>query len=327
MASEAVIGRRQVAAPAAARRRPRALPWRDRRGRFSWVKAGTLAGCLAPGLVIAFWLFTGQLGARPVHTALQDFGLWTIRFLLIALALTPARLVFDWPQAPLVRRMVGVTAACYAGIHIALYVADEKFDLLFVASEIVHRFYLTIGFVALLGLIALAVTSTDAMTRRLGRNWKRLHRAVYVLGALGLLHYFIQSKANVGEPVVLAGLFLWLMLWRLLPRRWGGAVLILPVLAVAAACLAALVEFTWYDAATHVNAWRVLMANERWALMRPAHWVLVSGGLILGLAVLRRVAKVFTRRAAEKGHGGPRRQSHNKAAPAVLQPKRVEAGQ
>lgn len=291
MAREAVMAQTVAARPVTARKRPRALPWRDRQGRFSWLKAGTLALCIAPGAVIAFWLFTHQLGARPIHTALHDFGLWTFRFLMIALALTPARLVFDWPKAPLIRRMVGVTAACYGVIHLSLYVADENFNLLKVGAEIVRHIYLTIGFVALIGLIALAVTSTDAAMRRMGRNWKRLHRAVYVIAVLGLLHYFMQAKANVGEPVVFAGLFLWLMMWRLLPGKWGGAVAVLPGLAVAAAALAALVEYTWYDIATHVPAWRVLLANERFALMRPAHWVLVSGGAILALALLRRGRK------------------------------------
>jgi sulfoxide reductase heme-binding subunit YedZ len=79
------------------------------------------------------------------------------------------------------------------------------------------------------------------------------------------------------------------MLWRLLPGKWGGFVGVLPGLGIAAAALAALVEFAWYDIATHVSAWRVLMANERFALMRPAHWVLVSGGAIFALALLRRI--------------------------------------
>ncbi|HET6182723.1 MAG TPA: protein-methionine-sulfoxide reductase heme-binding subunit MsrQ [Acetobacteraceae bacterium] len=287
--ADGTITRMAAVRPAATRRRPRALPWRDRQGRLSWLKAATLGFCVTPGLLTAYWLATGQLGARPITEALHETGLWTVRFLMISLALTPARLVFDWPRAPLIRRMVGVTAACYAGIHFTLYIAQQNFHLLFVASEIVHRFYLTIGFAALVGLVALAATSTDAATRRMGKNWKRLHRAVYVIAVLALLHYFIQSKANVGEPVVFAGLFLWLMLWRLLPGKWGGAVAVLPALGIVAAALAAGVEYAWYDIATHVNAWRVLMANERWRLMRPAHWVLVSGAGIFALALLRRL--------------------------------------
>ncbi len=274
------------------RPRRKVAPWRDRQGRLSWLKSLTLAGCIAPGAALAYWAATHQLGARPLMEAIHEMGLWTLRFFLISFALTPARLVFDWPQAPLIRRMVGVTACIYGLSHLSLYIADENFRLLTVASEIVHRFYLTIGFCALLLLIALTVTSTDKMTRRMGKWWKRLHRAVYVIGLLAVLHYFIQSKANVGEPVVIAGLFIWLVLWRLLPARWKGRIWALPALGVAAAVLAAGVEYAWYHVATHINAWRVLSAE--WALrfgIRPAQWVLICGALILVLAISWRILR------------------------------------
>lgn len=268
------------------------VPWRDRQGRFSWLKAATLTGCIAPGAVVAWWLATGDFSARPVHTALQWIGLWTVRFILITLAITPSAIVLDWPKILLVRRMVGVTACAYAVSHFSLYVVDENFRLLTVASEIALRFYLTIGFVALLGLTALAITSTDAMVRRMGRGWKWLHRAVYVIGVLALLHYFIQSKANVSEPVVFAGLFLWLMMWRLLPIGWRRRIAIYPVLAILSAVLAAWVEFGWYAVATHINPWRVLAASEtlRYGL-RPAHWVLIATLAIGAIAVARRITR------------------------------------
>ena len=97
---------------------------------------------------------------------------------------------------------------------------DHNYRLGFAASEIALRFYLTIGFTVLLGLVVLGVTSTDGWARRLGRRWKRLHRVIYVLGAIALLHYFIQSKSNVSEPAFFSGLFVWLLLWRALPMPW-----------------------------------------------------------------------------------------------------------
>lgn len=278
-------------------RRRKVAPWRDRQGRVSWLKSLTLAGCLAPGAALFYWAVTHQLGARPYLEATHETGLWTIRFFLISFALTPARLVFDWPRAPLIRRMVGVTACCYAVVHFSLYIVDQNYRLLTVASEIIHRFYLTIGFAAFLLLIALTVTSTDAMTRRMGKWWKRLHRAVYVIGVLGLLHYFIQSKANVGEPIVFAGLFLWLILWRVLPATWKPRLWVLPGLAIAAALLAAGVEYGWYAVATGINPVRVVSAE--WATrfgIRPAQWVLISGAAIALLALTWRATRGLRRR-------------------------------
>jgi methionine sulfoxide reductase heme-binding subunit len=108
--------------------------------------------------------------------------------------------------------------------HILLFVADQMFDLFKVASEIVLRLYLTIGFIALLGFIALAATSTDAMVRRLGsRRWQRLHQVVYGIALLALIHFFQQTKADIWVPTFAAGLFVWLMGYRLL-MRWQKAV-------------------------------------------------------------------------------------------------------
>jgi sulfoxide reductase heme-binding subunit YedZ len=184
--------------------------------------------------------------------------------------------------------MLGLTALAYAVAHFSLYIVDQGGDLLVVASEIVHRFYLTIGFVVLLGLIALGATSTDAAIRRMGRWWKRLHRLAYLLGVLALLHYFIQSKANVSEPVFVAGLYVWLMLWRVLPTRWQRPIAVYPALALVSGAAAAGIEFAWYGIATHINPWRVVAADETLRFgLRPAHYVvLVTLGL--GLVILAR---------------------------------------
>jgi sulfoxide reductase heme-binding subunit YedZ len=267
------------------------VPWRDRRGKFLPLKAAVLAAVCVPGLLAAFWWAHGDLGGRPVTEVIHETGLWAIRFLLIALAVTPLRAALDWGKLLLLRRMLGLTALAYAVAHFSLYIVDQSGNLLVVASEIIHRFYLTIGFIVLLGLIALGVTSTDAAIRRMGRWWKRLHRLGYVLAVMALLHYFIQSKANVSEPVFVAGLYVWLMLWRLLPTPWQRPVAIYPVLALLAGAAAAGVEFAWYGIATHINPWRVLAADETLRFgLRPAHYVvLVTLGL--GVVILaRRIA-------------------------------------
>jgi methionine sulfoxide reductase heme-binding subunit len=274
---------------ATARRRPppkrRVIaPWKDRQGRFSWMKALVLGAAFVPGLVTVYWWTDGDLGGRPVTEAIHNTGLWAIRFLMIALAVTPARAVFDRPRVILLRRMLGLIALAYAVAHFSLFVVDQHFSVTAVVTEILKRFYLLIGFIALLALIAMGVTSTDAMIRRMGVWWKRLHRLVYPVAVLVLLHYFIQTKANVSEAVVFAGLYLWLIGLRLLPDGWRSNPVALLGLAIVVGFATAGVEFAWYALATGINPWRVLAVNEslRYGL-RPAHIVALAGA---GVAVL-----------------------------------------
>ncbi|HZB92128.1 MAG TPA: protein-methionine-sulfoxide reductase heme-binding subunit MsrQ [Stellaceae bacterium] len=282
-------------------------PWLDYSGRLSPLKLLVFAALFLPGGWTALALATGQLGADPIKEALHELGLWAIRFLLIALAITPARAVLQWPRLMLVRRMLGVAAFAYAAAHLLLYVADEAFDLAKVASEIVLRLYLTIGFVALLGLTALTATSTDGMVRRLGaQRWQRLHQLAYVIAALGLIHYFIQSKLEVYEPMVMDGFFLWLMGYRLLARRRRDRRMPLAALAalgLAAAALTALGEAVYYWLKTGVDPSRVLGVNLSLATgIRPGMVVLAAGAAVTVLAALR--APAGGRRGT--GHRDPR---------------------
>jgi sulfoxide reductase heme-binding subunit YedZ len=160
-----------------------------------------------------------------------------------------------------------------------------------VGSEILHRIYLTIGFCAFLGLCALAATSTDGMIRRLGRRWKQLHRLVYGIAVLALVHYFLQAKADVTDAVMLSGLFVWLMLWRAVPRRFQRNLLALIVLAPLAGFITAWIEFAWYGLATGIDPWRVLDANLTFDLdfgLRPSAWVTISGAAVVVAVVVRR---------------------------------------
>ena len=127
-----------------------------------------------------------------------------MRFLLLSLAVTPLRRIANYPKLILVRRMLGLTVLAYGVVHLGLYVVDQNFILSKVVSEIVSRFYLTIGFVALLGLTVLGITSTDGMIRRLGKAWPRLHKSVYLIAILGLIHYYLQAKIDVSDPVYVA---------------------------------------------------------------------------------------------------------------------------
>jgi methionine sulfoxide reductase heme-binding subunit len=271
-------------------------PWRDRRGKFLPFKTIVLTLLIIPGILTAYWLATSQLGARPITEAIHQTGLWAVRLFIISLAITPFARALDWNGLLLVRRNIGVGAACYAIAHLSLYVVDQNFKLGTVISEIALRFYLTIGFITLLVLIALAVTSTDAWVKKLGRNWSRLHKLAYPFAAVALLHYYIQSKLNVSEPVFVSGLFVWLMAWRALPEAWRRdrrIAITAPLytgLAIFSGLATVLLEFGWYGLTTKVNPWRVLAANEVISRgLRPAHWVLVVTAALAVTIVARRL--------------------------------------
>jgi sulfoxide reductase heme-binding subunit YedZ len=191
----------------------------------------------------------------------------------------------------LVRRMVGVAAFAYVALHLVLYVADEKFNLTKVASEILLRFYLTIGFVAVLGLLVLALTSTDGWVRYLGRGWKRLHRIVFPLAVLAVLHAMIQAKSNASEPLVMAGLLLWLVVWRLLPKPLALRVWVLAGVAVLVGFATAGLEYLWYANASNLPAARIFMANFNPDLApRPALAVMLVSLILPTLLVAQRLA-------------------------------------
>lgn len=254
-------------------------PWRDRAGRVSGLKLATFLFALAPGLWLAGAYAADALGAKPITALLHGTGEWAVRFLLLSLAVTPLRRIANAPKLILVRRMLGLTVLAYALIHLMLYVVDQNFVLTKVVSEIATRFYLTIGFVALLGLVVLGVTSTDGMIRRLGKAWPRLHKTVYAIAVLGLIHYYLQAKIDVSDPVFWTGAFLLLMGHRGLQRlRWPTNPWTLLALAVLAALLTALLEAAWYGVASGVPASLVLAANlDVPDTIRPAWWVLALG--------------------------------------------------
>lgn len=252
-----------------------ALPWNDRKGRFAPLKALALAGVIAPGLWIAGHWLNGTLGAKPLEVALHETGLWAIRILLVALAITPFRLVTGWGKLLQIRRILGVSALVYVLIHLTLYVIQQKYDLYVVLREILLRFYLTIGFVSLVAMLALGLTSTDGAIRRMGAaGWQKLHRLVYPLTFLGIFHAFLQAKINVNEEVIQIGLFCVLMAVRLMRSRVPLTIWPLLGLAVLAVPVTAALEALWYALATGVPWRRVLDANFMLALApRPALWV------------------------------------------------------
>ncbi len=269
------------------------MPWFDPAGRFSPFKLAVFILLFVPAAVIAERYVSGALGPRALNEAIHQVGNWTLKLILISLAITPGRRLLRWPRLMQVRRMVGVAAFAYAAAHLLLYIADESLNLPKVALEIVSRIYLAIGFISLLVLTAMAITSTDGMVRRLGgRRWRRLHQLVYAAALLSVVHFFMQTKFNVNEPWVMAGLFVWLMAYRVVVwrGRWEGRLadwwpLLLTVLATAGTAIG---ESIYYWIKLGVDPTRVLAANLMFSpSVRPAWIVLAIGLAVVAAAVAR----------------------------------------
>jgi sulfoxide reductase heme-binding subunit YedZ len=177
-----------------------------RQVRLIW-KPLVFALCLAPfGLVVtdAFEL-TGGLGANPVEEIQDRFGIWGLRFIMITLAVTPLRRLTGWNWLARFRRMFGLFTFFYVLMHFVTWLfLDQGLLLAAILEDLVERPFITIGFVALVLLVALAATSTNAARRRLGRRWQTLHNATYVIAILGVWHYWWQVKKDITEPLIYA---------------------------------------------------------------------------------------------------------------------------
>ncbi|MFH3478498.1 protein-methionine-sulfoxide reductase heme-binding subunit MsrQ [Xanthobacter variabilis] len=270
----------------------------ERSGAFSREKTGFLLLSLLPAAWLCGLVLSGGLGARPWTGAIHFTGLWAIRFLVLTLAVTPLRRLFAAPKLFFGRRILGLAALGYGLLHLLLFIIDQ--GPLRAASEIVLRAYLTIGAVAVLLLVVLGATSTDGAIQRLGaRRWNLLHKAVYVIAPLAALHFFIQSKLDVTEPVLMSGVLLLLGLYRVTFWLRGQVTPgLLALLSVLAAVLTAGVEVAWYGLATRVDPWLVAQANLTFDIgPRPAWWVLAGGLVVAVLAALRQRWMVPPRRA------------------------------
>jgi len=261
--------------------------WRDRRGRLSPLRIATLTMLLFPLAKALFDAGDIAHGARPLNDLIHRAGFWTLVFLGVTLAVTPFRRIARYGNLIDVRRMLGVGAFFYVAAHLALFIADQSYDLGKVVHEISHRVYLIVGAVAWLGLAALAVTSTDAMVKRLGGlRWRRLHQAIYAIALLALIHYFQQTKADVTVPTFVAGLFVWLIGYRVV-AWWQGSselsTLSLLSLSIAVSLLTFAGEAVGIGIAFHVSPLRVLYTVFDFdAGIRPG-WQVLAAGLAVTL--------------------------------------------
>jgi methionine sulfoxide reductase heme-binding subunit len=169
-----------------------------------------------PLVLLLHAALTDALGADPIAVLTHETGQWALRLLLATLAITPLRLLGNWPVLLQFRRLLGLWSFAYACLHLAIYLGlDLGGYWAQIFEDIVERPFITVGFLAWLLLLPLALTSTRGMMRRLGRRWGQLHRLVYVSAALAVLHFLWLVKADLREPLIYAGLLALLLLFRL----------------------------------------------------------------------------------------------------------------
>lgn len=196
---------------------------------FVRLQAALFAAALLPLARLFLLGATGGLGANPVEFVVRSLGTWTLVALAVTLSITPLRLATGWAWPMRLRRMFGLFTFFYAVLHFGAYLwLDQWFDLAAIWKDVLKRPYITVGFAALLLLVPLAVTSTNGWIRRLGgRRWQRLHRLVYAIALLAILHFWWQkaAKNDIGEPLAYAiviGLLLGVRLLRYAVNRHGS---------------------------------------------------------------------------------------------------------
>ncbi len=266
--------------------------WRDRRGRLSALRIVALALLLFPLAKVLVDAGDIAHSARPLNELIHRAGFWALVFIGVSLAVTPFRRIARYGNLIDVRRMIGVGSFLYIAAHLALYIADQKYDWAKVGYELTHRLYLIIGGIAWLGLAILAATSTDGMVRRLGGlRWRRLHQTIYAIALLALIHYFQQTKADVTVPTFAAGLLTWLMAYRLMAWWYDRAelsALHLLGLAVLVSVLTFVGEAIGIGITFGVSPLRVLDSVFDFDVgIRPGWQVLAAGLAVVVLDIIR----------------------------------------
>jgi methionine sulfoxide reductase heme-binding subunit len=220
-------------------------PWQDRERRFSWLKAAAFALVLLPAIRFTYQFATGDYGILPIAFGGMTYwsGVWATALLLMALAVTPALKILRWPALVDARRMIGVTALVYTLAHIVIYFGLRSWNFGFIVNEMATRLSMIVAMLSTIGLIVLGATSLDAVIRRMGaKGWQRLHNTNYAITGLAVLHV-VLARGTYPEQYMLAGIFLWLMVWRVLARYGLGTdARALAVLTAAACVFAALLE-------------------------------------------------------------------------------------
>jgi methionine sulfoxide reductase heme-binding subunit len=193
--------------------------------RWFWIKALAHSLCLLPLGLLIYNTLQNNLGADPVAVLTHKTGEWALRFLLVCLAVTPLRKIIGhaWPQK--FRRLLGLYAFFYASLHLLVYLfVDLQQYWAQIFDDIIKRPFITVGFAAWLLLIPLAITSTKGWIKRLGKRWATLHKAIYVIAVLGVVHFWWLVKSDIREPLIYASILALLLGYRVYSRVQSRAV-------------------------------------------------------------------------------------------------------
>jgi methionine sulfoxide reductase heme-binding subunit len=190
-----------------------------------WTKVAVFLLCLVPLGILVMRAVQGNLTANPIEFITHATGDWTLRFLIITLAITPLRTLLRLPQLIRFRRMLGLFAFFYACLHFSIWIGVDKFfDWTEMWKDVQKRRFITVGFAAFVLMIPLAITSTKGWIRRLGgQRWQWLHRAIYLSAILGVIHYWWQVKSDIRKPLQYAWMVGLLLVWRLATWIYGRA--------------------------------------------------------------------------------------------------------
>lgn len=188
-----------------------------RREPVPWLKPGVFLGGLVPVLYLALRARMGELGANPIAQVENELGMTALVFLVAVLACTPARRLLGWTWQMRIRRQLGLFAFFYASLHFLTYLTvDQFFDWPSIVADIADRPFITVGVLALLLMVPMAITSTNGWVRRLGyQRWLRLHQVVYLVGALAALHFIWRVKIDLSQPLTYATIVAGLLAVRL----------------------------------------------------------------------------------------------------------------
>lgn len=188
---------------------------------FSQLKAVLFLASLIPFVRLGWYGHSDQLGANPIEFITRSLGTWTLVFLLITLSITPLRKLSGWSWLIKLRRMAGLFAFFYALLHFITYIwLDQFFDLSSIYKDVIKRPFITIGFAAFILLIPLAITSTNAMIKRLGgKRWQLLHRLIYLIAIFAVLHYWWLVKKDITQPLIYSVLLTVLLAYRVITRQ------------------------------------------------------------------------------------------------------------